>query len=71
MDKGLSIEALNARRQYNREYMKRWRRRPGNKDKQKEYEKGVGSVTPSRIGNGTNEKGVNTPLIYKRVTLPQ
>ncbi|MEK4455242.1 hypothetical protein [Paenibacillus sp. FSL L8-0506] len=39
MDKGLSIEALNARRQYNREYMKRWRRRPGNKDKQKEYEK--------------------------------
>jgi hypothetical protein len=38
MDKGLSIEALNARRQYNRDYMKKWRQRPGNKDKEKVYE---------------------------------
>ena len=39
MNKELSPEALNARRQYYREYMKRWRQRPGNKEKEKQYEK--------------------------------
>ncbi|MEK3761334.1 hypothetical protein MKZ07_23260 [Paenibacillus sp. FSL P4-0338] len=39
MDKELSPEAIIARRQYNRDYMRKWRQRPENKDKEKAYEK--------------------------------
>ncbi|MED4600687.1 hypothetical protein P9314_08220 [Paenibacillus validus] len=39
MNNELNQAALEARRQYNREYARKWRQRPGNKDKQKEYER--------------------------------
>ncbi|WP_409176446.1 hypothetical protein [Brevibacillus fortis] len=33
----LSSEALEARRQYDKEYMRKWRQKPENKQKEKEY----------------------------------
>lgn len=39
MIKELSEGAIEARRKYNRDYMRNWRKRPGNQDKQKEYDR--------------------------------